>query len=171
MEADWSAMTRERSSWLVGAVVGALDAALVATVLVAIGALTGTAFAAVGDLVGLAFVLGPGWLGPAVGAASVLAAGLIGVRAARRGGDSLFVAAIAGVAWFTAVYVVWVFVWSTWRLGISGEIGSAPSFPFYAALLTFGGLLLPAIVFFLPAALLWAWVVGAVLSGSSQART
>jgi hypothetical protein len=158
-------MRNEQATWIVGAVVGALDAALVAAVLVAIGAVTGTAFAVVGDLLGLAFVLGPGWLGPAVGAASVLAAGLIGGRAARRGGDSMFVAAIAGVAWLIAVYVVWVFVWTAWGLGISGEIGSAPFLPFYAALLTFAGLLLPAIVFFLPAALLWAWMVGAVLSG------
>ena len=154
-------------TWPIGAVAGVLAAALVAGVLIAIGTFTGTAFAAVGELLGLAFVLGPGWLGPAVAAGSVLAAGLIGGRAARRAEDSLFVAAIAGVAWFIAVYVVWVFVWTIWRLAISGEIGSAPWFPFHAAFLVFGGLVLPAIVSFLPAAVLWAWVVGAVLPGSS----
>src|SRR6476646_11789246 len=125
VEAYQSAIRSQRVTWLVGAVVGALVAAPLAAVLVAIGALTGTVFAAVGDLLGLAFVLGPGWLGPAVAAASVLAAGLIGGRAARRGGDGMFVAAIAGVVWFIAVYVVWVFVWTIWRLVVSGEIGSA----------------------------------------------
>src|SRR6478672_7036652 len=119
VEADRSAITSQGVTWLIGAVVGALDAG------------------------------------------SVLAAGLIGGHAARRVEDSLFVAAISGVAWFIALYVVWVFVWTIWRLAISGEIGSAPWFPFHAAFLTFGGLLLPAIVFFLPAALTWASVVRA----------
>jgi hypothetical protein len=80
----------------------------------------------------------------------------------------MFLAAMAGVVWLIAVYVVWVFVWTIWRLAISGEIGSAPFLPFHTALLTFGGLLLPAIVFFLPAALLWTWVVGALLPGSRR---
>jgi len=168
VEADQPAITSQGVTWLIGAVLGALDAALVAGVLSAIGTQTGTAFAAVGELLGFAFVLGPGWLEPAVAAGSVLAAGLIGGHAARRVEDSLFVAAISGVAWFIALYVVWVFVWTIWRLAISGEIGSAPWFPFHAAFLTFGGLLLPAIVFFLPAALTWASVVRAVLSGSSE---
>jgi hypothetical protein len=160
-------MRNERSIWLVGAVVGALDAALVVAVLVASGALMGSAFALIDDLFGLAFVLGPGWLGPAVAAGSILAAGLIGGRAARRGKDSLFSAAVVAVLVFVAGYVAWVFMWTLWRLGTSAEIGSAPFLPFHAALLTLAGLLLPAIVLFLPAGLLWAWVVRAVLGGGS----
>ncbi len=154
--------------WLIGAVVGALDAALVVALLVATDALMG---AVIDEFFGLAFVLGPAWLGPAVAAGSILVAGLIGGCAARRGTDSLVVAGMFGVLWFLAGYVAWVFVWTLWRLGMSAEIGSAPFLPFHAALLTLAGLLLPAIVVFLPAALLWAWVVGAVLDeGSAHGR-
>jgi hypothetical protein len=150
----------------VGAVIGALAAALVVALLVTIGALTGSAFALIDDLFGFAYVLGPAWLGPAVAAGSILAAGLIGGRAARRATDNLLSAAVTGVLWFVAGYVAWVFVWTVWRLGVSGEIGSAPFLPFHAALLAFAGLLLPAIVLFLPAALLWTWVVRAVFGGA-----
>jgi hypothetical protein len=160
-------MRNERFTWLVGALVGALDAALVLTVMVASGALTGSAFAVIAGLLGQAFDEGPGWLAPAVSAGSILAAGLIGGRAARRGRESLFRAAVVGVLWLVGAYVAWVLAWTAWRLGVSGDIGSVPFLPVYAALLAFAGLLLPAIVLFLPAALLWAWVVGAVLSGGS----
>jgi hypothetical protein len=160
-------MTTERFTWLVGAFVGALDAALVVALMIVTGALTGRAFVVIGELIGLAFVEGPRWLAPGITAGSILAAGVIGGRAARRGRDSLFRAAVIGVLSLVGGYVAWVFVWTTWRLGIGDGIGTAPFLPFEAALLAFAGLLLPAIVLFLPAGLLWAWVVGAILHGGS----
>jgi hypothetical protein len=154
----------DRFTWLIGAVAGALVAALIVALLFATNALMG---ALMDDFFGLAFVLGPAWLGPAVAAGAILAAGLIGGRAARRGTDTLFVAGMLGVLWFVAGYVAWVFVWTLYRLGMSGELGSALLLPIYAALLALAELLLPALVLFLPASLLWAWLVGAVLRPGS----
>jgi hypothetical protein len=157
--------------WVAGAFAGVLDAALVVALMVATGALAGRTFGIIGELLGLAFVDGPQWLGPAITTGSILAAGVVGGRAARRGVDNLFGAAAIGVLWLVGGYVAWVFVWTMWRLVVVGGIGAAPLLPFEAALLAFAGLLLPAIILFLPSGLLWAWVVGAVLDrGSTHIR-
>lgn len=156
-------MRNERFVWLVGAFAAGLDAAVVAALMIAAGAFAGRAVDAIGELLSLAFIEGPRWLGPATTTASILAAGVIGGRAARRGRDSLFSSAAIGVLLLIGAYVGWVFVWTLWRLGEAGALSAAPFLPLEAALLAFAGLLLPAIVLFLPAGLLWAWVVGAIL--------
>ena len=153
-------MRNERFIWLTGATVGALDAALVIVLMLVVDALAGPALGPIPDLLGFATILGPTWLGPAVAAVSILAAGVVGASAAGRGEDRLSSGAAIGVLVLMAGYIAWTFVWTVWRTGASGL-----GLPVEAALLALAGLLLPAMLLFLPAAMLWAWIVGAVLKG------
>ena len=158
-------MRNKRFIWLTGAAAGALDAALVIALMLVVDALAGRALGPIADLLGFAFVGGPIWLGPSIPAGSILAAGLIGGMAASRGREHLFRWAAIGALLLVGGYVAWTFVWTVWRLGVGGGIGAAPLLPLEAALLALAGLLLPALLLFLPAAMLWAWIVGAVLKG------
>ena len=158
-------MRYERVIWLLGAFVGAFAAVLVVAAMAATGTVAGRSVGVFADLLGLAFVEGPRWLGPAIAIGSILAAGVIGGMAASRGRDHLFRWAAIGALLLVAGYVAWTFVWTVWRLVVVGALGAAPLLPLEAALLALAGLLLPAMLLFLPAAMLWAWIVGAVLKG------
>lgn len=153
-------MKGDRLTRLVGGFVGGLGAALVIGVMIAFDALPGRPFAVISELLGFATILGPTWLGPAVAAVSILAAGVVGSWAAGRGEDRLSSGAAIGVLVLMAVYIAWTFVWTVWRAGASGL-----GLPVEAALLALEGLVLCGIVLFLPAALLWASMVRAVVHG------
>jgi hypothetical protein len=140
-----------------------LDAMLVVAAMAVVGDIAGQTLATVYQLLGLAFLDGPGWLAPAIMAGLITTAGMLGARAAHRRGNALFTAALTGVLTLVAVYVGWVVVWTTWRLAMGGGIAAAPLLPLQAALLALAGLVLPSLILFLPAGLLWACVVGAVL--------
>jgi hypothetical protein len=141
-------------------IIGALAAALVAGLAMAVmrwvGTITGNAFAIEKEVLSYAFVQGPGWLASAVAGGSILAAGLIGYRAARRAADGTVSSAVIAVLLMVGAYAAWVLVWTAARLAVAGTLASSPAQPFHAALLALSGLILPAIVLFLPAALLWA---------------
>lgn len=144
---------------IVGAVAAALVAVLAMAVMRGMGAVAGDPFAVERQTLSFAFVQGPGWLGSAVAAGTLLAAGLIGHRAAHRAVNAVLSTAVIAVIVIVGAYAAWVLVWTTVRLAATGILASAPAQPFRAALLTVSGLILPAIILFLPAALLWAVVV------------
>jgi hypothetical protein len=139
--------------WLAGLVIGIADAVLVLILM----SLTG--WLGMSELLGLAFVDGPPWLAGAVMAAFVGLASAVGAWAASRGRDGLTRRALAGVALVLVGWACWAFGWTVWRLEVAGDPSSVPFVPLEVALDALGGLLIPAIVVFVPAALVWVWVV------------
>ncbi len=156
-------LAERQRPWIVGGVAALVDAMLVVGAMAVFSGIAGPTLATVYQLLGLAFLDGPGWLTPAIMAGLITTAGMLGARAAHRRGNGLFAAALTGVLTLVALYVAWVFVWTTWRLTMSSGIAAAPFLPLQAALLALAGLVLPGLILFLPAGLLWAWVVSAVL--------
>ena len=153
----------ENPARLIGALLGALVAALILSLLLVATSATGSRFVMTEELLGFAFSEGPLWLGPAVAAGCVIVAALAGAWLAPQAVGAWLLAAIEGVLVIVSGYVVWTLVWNAARLAAEGGLLVAPFLAIHAALFALVGLLLPAIVLFLPAGLLWAAAVRATV--------
>ncbi len=138
---------------------GGLFGMVIAAGLLAVFEAAGGRFVVVAELLGFAWVQGPWWLGPAVGVGGVVAAAFAGAWLAPAATETPVLAALEGVLLVSCSFVLWTLVWNFLRLMREGGVGAAPFLPIHAALLAFAGLLLPAIVLFLPAGLCWATAV------------